>query len=110
MLFRSRIPISLICKMARPFGKRPKKSLKPSQHIFLGIPTNIAAGPLGFQVELDIGPKGEKGCLDHNWERIDLIRLGLEMRRTPGLRVSCFATNRGTIKGLQSRRPQLLAR
>jgi len=60
--------------MARPFGKRSKKSLKPSPHIFLGIPTNIAAGPLGFRAELDVGPKGENS-LPH--QRINLIQLGL---------------------------------
>jgi len=54
--------------MDRPFGKRSKKSLKPSQHIILGIPTNIAAGPLGFRAELDIEPKGEKGCPHHDFK------------------------------------------
>jgi len=37
--------------------KPPKYSLR---HISLGIPTNIAAGPLGFLAELGIGPKGER--------------------------------------------------
>ena len=47
--------------MDRLFSKKPKKSLKYSQRdIFLGIPTSIAAGPLGFRAELDIGPEGEK--------------------------------------------------
>lgn len=46
------------------FDKKPKKSLKPSQrHLSLGIPTNIAAGPLGFRAELDIGPKGKRDRL-----------------------------------------------
>ena len=93
--------------MVRLFDKRFKKSSKSSQNIFLGIPTNIAAGSLGFRAELDIGPKGEK---DYNWEQIGLIRLGLQMRRTPGLHESCFATRGGMIKNLQSRRPRLLAR
>jgi len=51
---------TLITKMKRLLGKKPKKSSKPSQkHIHLGILTNIAAGPLGFQAELNIAPKGE---------------------------------------------------
>ena len=41
--------------------KKPKKSLKSSQRdVSLGIPTNIAVGPLGFRAELDIDPKGEQ--------------------------------------------------
>jgi len=48
--------------MDRLFNKKSKKSLKSSpRHISLGIPTNTAIGPLGFRVELDIGPKGERG-------------------------------------------------
>jgi len=47
-------------RMNHKFDKKSKKSFKSSQrHISLGIPTNIAAGPLGFRAELDIGPKGE---------------------------------------------------
>jgi len=47
--------------MSNTLDKKPKKSLKPSQrHISLGIPTNVAVGPAGFQAELDIGPKGEQ--------------------------------------------------
>jgi len=47
-------------RMKYPFDKKPKTSLKSShQALFLGIPTNIAAGPLGFRAEFDIGPKGE---------------------------------------------------
>ena len=43
------------------FDKKSKKSLKSSQrHISLGIPTNVAVGPLGFRAELDVGPKGEQ--------------------------------------------------
>jgi len=46
--------------MNRLFKKKSKKLHKSArQHIYLGIPTHIAAGPLGFQAELDIGPKGE---------------------------------------------------
>ena len=46
--------------MYRLFENRPKKSPKSSQyHPLLEIPTNIAAGPLGFRVELGAGPEGE---------------------------------------------------
>ncbi|KAF9646626.1 hypothetical protein BDM02DRAFT_3188677 [Thelephora ganbajun] len=39
------------------FDKKSMKSPTPSPtHILLGITTNIAAGPLGFRAELDIGP------------------------------------------------------
>lgn len=48
-------------KMNNLFDKKFKKSSKYSQQaVFLGIPTNIAAGPLGFRADLDIGPKGEQ--------------------------------------------------
>jgi len=47
--------------MNSTFEKKDKKPTKSSQrHISLGIPTNIAVGPLGFRAELDIGPKGEQ--------------------------------------------------
>ena len=36
--------------------KKPVKTL--AKNLLLGIPTNIAAGPLGFRAELDIDPKG----------------------------------------------------
>ena len=29
-------------------------------HLLFGIPTNIAASPLGFRTELDVNPKGER--------------------------------------------------
>ena len=46
--------------MNRLFDKKSKDSRKPSQRLLsLGIPTNVAIGPLGFRAELDIGPKGE---------------------------------------------------
>jgi hypothetical protein len=46
--------------MNRLFDKKPKKLSKSSRrHLSLGIPTNIAVGPLGFQADLDVGPKGE---------------------------------------------------
>jgi len=48
--------------MNRPFDKKSNKSLKSSQrHTALEIPTNLAAGPLGFRTKLDIDPKGERG-------------------------------------------------
>ena len=41
-------------------GKTSKKTPKLSwRHISLGIPTNIAVGPLGFRADLNIGPNGE---------------------------------------------------
>ncbi|KAF9643640.1 hypothetical protein BDM02DRAFT_3272924 [Thelephora ganbajun] len=47
--------------MKRLFGKKPKKSSKPSpKHIFPGIPANNPARPLGFQAELGIGPDDER--------------------------------------------------
>ena len=46
--------------MNRLFDKKSKDSRKSSQRLLsLGIPTNVAIGPLGFRAELDIGPKGE---------------------------------------------------
>jgi len=40
---------------------KTKESAKlPRQHISLGIPTNVAVGPVGFRAELDVGPKGEQ--------------------------------------------------
>ena len=51
------------------FREKSKKLPKYSQrHLSLGIPTNIAAGPLGFRAELDIGPKGERGRSCHDSE------------------------------------------
>ena len=49
--------------MDRLFNKK-SKNLRQSalRHISLGIPTNVTAGPLGFQAERDIGPKGERDC------------------------------------------------
>ena len=54
------------------FGKKNKKSLKPpQQNLALGIPTNIATGPLGFRAELDIDSTGDS----YHMAWIDLIRL-----------------------------------
>jgi len=59
-------------KMDRLLSKKSKKSPKYSQRdIFPGILTNTAVGPLGFQVELDIAPRGERNHFyrdpDANW-------------------------------------------
>ena len=49
------------------FGKKFKKLPKPfRKHIVLGIPTNIAAGPLGFRAELDTDPIGNQNHSDHD--------------------------------------------
>ena len=45
--------------MNRLFNKKSKDSRKSSRGLALGIPTNLVIGPLGFQAELGIGPKGE---------------------------------------------------
>lgn len=41
----------------------------PKTDFFLGIPTNVIVGPLGFQTDLDISPKGEKIVLIAIWEQ-----------------------------------------
>ena len=43
------------------FKKNSKKPLK--KNLLLGIPTNIAVGPLGFRAELDVDPKSKSGRL-----------------------------------------------
>ena len=54
-------------------NKKSKTPSKPSQqHILLGIAANIAAGPLGFKVELGAGPEGEQSLI-RIWRWIDLI-------------------------------------
>jgi len=47
-------------------GKILKISSKPPKHIPLGIPTNVAAGPLGFRAELDIDRKSEQDPLSQS--------------------------------------------
>ena len=49
-------------------GKRSKKPVKPQKHLLLGIPSNIAVGPLGFRAELDINPEGEWNRSYHDLE------------------------------------------
>lgn len=49
--------------------KKAKNSPKSSRrHLALGIPTNIAVGPLGFRADLDIDPKGEQRRPCHDEE------------------------------------------
>lgn len=56
------ISLTSTALMNRLFNKKPKKPLDPSHsHVSLGIPTNIAIGPLGFRAELDLSPNGEWG-------------------------------------------------
>ena len=43
------------------FKKNSKKPLK--KNLLLGIPTNIAVGPLGFRAELDVDPKSKSDHL-----------------------------------------------
>ena len=62
----SGLPCASGTRMNRLSDKKSKKSLK--SHITLGIPINVAAGPLGFRTELDIGPKGEQGRPYHDLE------------------------------------------
>jgi len=53
--------------MNRTHDKKSGKSLKLSQRsASLGIPTNIAVGPLGFRAELDINPTGEDSRFYHD--------------------------------------------
>jgi hypothetical protein len=53
--------------MVHFFDKKSKKLLKSSQrYISLGIPTNIAVGPLGFRAELDTGPSGKQSRSYHD--------------------------------------------
>ena len=58
-------------QMNRPPGKKSKKPSKLSQnHLVLGIPANIVAGPLGFRAELDVGPEGDQIAI---WEQMSQI-------------------------------------
>ena len=53
--------------MSYMFRKKSKISPEPfKKHIYLGIPTNIAAGPLGFRAELDTDPIGNRNRSDHD--------------------------------------------
>ena len=95
--------------MNRLFDKKSKDSRKSSQRLLsLGIPTNVAIGPLGFRAELDIGPKGERNRPDRDLRQMGLIRPWCQMKRTPGLRGSRFRKIRTKIEDLppqKSRRP-----
>ena len=64
--------------MNRLFDKKSKKSIKSSQrHVSLGIPTNIAVGPLGFQAELDTDSQGQqsRSCRDLEVDGPDLTAI-----------------------------------
>lgn len=86
--------------------KKSKKSSKlPLKHLLLGIPTNIAAGPLGFRAELDIKPKGEQGCCPCSRAgRADLT--AIQMRKTLSLHGSRSAKEKAAFKGLLCQGPQ----
>ena len=53
-------------QMDRLFDKRKNTPKLSRHHIFLGVPANIAAGPLGFRAELD--PKGKQNYSHHDFE------------------------------------------
>ena len=58
------------------FGKKSKKPLKHIREIAsLGIPTNIAIGPLGFQTDLNVDPESEQDLDITIPGRTDLIWL-----------------------------------
>jgi hypothetical protein len=51
------------------FDKKSTKSLKsPQRYISLGIPANIAVGPLGFRAVLDVDPEGLQSRPYHDSE------------------------------------------
>ena len=53
-------------------SRKSKKSFQPfANHLLLGIPTNIAVGPLGFRAALDVNTKGEGNRPRHCKSRID---------------------------------------
>ena len=54
--------------MASKKSKRPFKFLTAQS---MGIPTNIAVGPLGFQAALDVDPEGEQNHSYHELDRPD---------------------------------------
>jgi len=73
--------------MDRFFNKERKRSPEPPQQdLFLGIPTNMAAGPLGFRAELNISPTGEQNRSCHDSEKMGLIRLWRKVARTTEVR------------------------
>ena len=91
--------------MDRLFGKKSKKSLKsPQTHTSLGIPANIAAGPLGFRTELDIDPKGEQGCSYHDFcaGRPDLAGMMPDENDTMASRITALRDNKSEDRGLPS--------
>ena len=55
--------------MSYMFRKQSKKSPKPPRkHVPLGVPTNIAAGTLGFRAELATDPIGNQNLPHHDPE------------------------------------------
>ena len=96
-----------ITKMKRLFSKGPKKPPKYSQRdLFLGIPTNIAAGPLGFRAELSIASEGERSFLSSLiWTQIGLIRPWHQMKRVTGVHGSYFRAKLTKVRSLPRRKP-----
>ena len=93
-------------QMDRLFDKKPKKSLKSSQRrASPGVPTNIAADPLGFRAGPNVDPKGEQRRSYYDWEELTWPRR--QMRRAPGHRRSCLMTRRAKIKGFPERQNPL---
>ena len=95
-----------ITKMKHLFSKGPKKPPKYSQRdLFLGIPINVAAGPLGFRAELNIASEGERSFLPSLiWTQIGLIRPWHQMKRVTGVHGSYFRARLTRVKGLLRRK------
>ena len=90
--------------MANKKSKKPFKFFTASS---LGVPANIAVGPLGFQAALDANPKGERIVI-MSWLEIDLIRSQMmTVLSPPG---SYFAKRGAEPKNLPCQLPQLLLR
>jgi len=99
-------PTYLHTPMDRLLNKKSKKSLDPSQrYVSLGIPTNIAVGPLGFQAELGIDHESEQVPIAI-WEQIELILLWCQTRTTQGLHGLYFGIRRAKIKDFLPRKPR----
>jgi len=89
------LPFTFKVQTDRMFNKKSKKLHKSSQrHVSLGIPTNIAVGPLGFRAELDIGPQGER-VHDFGGDRSD----STAMLDENDVRASRIAFNDGESEG-----------
>ena len=93
-------------KMNRLLSKKSKKSVKYSQRdIFLGISTNIAAGPLGFRAELEVGPNGERNHPIEMKTHTDPIRLRHQTRSAARARGSYSKARPARNKSFPSRKP-----